>query len=125
MWLQQVRAWWPRPELTEVGNQSCPPGRDAHTRDGPGGTLPAGETRLLLCKQNLLLDFGRNKKAMYESFPRLHAEVRLAVYVQQSFETRSSTLPAVGYFLCLLVSSTAKTRLSLVDVLQAGGKRPI
>lgn len=40
--------------------------------------------------------------------PGLHAGVRLAVYDQQSFETRSAALPAVGYFTCLLVSPLAK-----------------
>lgn len=65
--------------------------------------VPAGETRLFLCKQNLPLDSGRNKKAMSEKFPRLHTEVRLAVYVQQSLETHSSALPAAGCFSCLLV----------------------
>lgn len=82
-------------------------------QDQPGGSLPAGETRLLLCKQNLPLDFGRPKKVVYEKFPRLHVEVRLSVYVQQSLETHSSPLPAVGYFLRLLVSPFAKARLNL------------
>jgi len=34
-------------------------------------------TRLFLWKQNLPLDFGRNKKGMSEKFPGLRAEVRL------------------------------------------------
>lgn len=50
---------------------------------------------------------------MYEEFPRLHAEVRLAAYVQQSLETHSSALPAVGYFLCSLASPFAKARLNV------------
>lgn len=45
---------------------------------------------------------------MHEEFPRLHAGVRLAVYDQQSFETCSAALPAVGCFRCLLVSPVAE-----------------
>lgn len=50
---------------------------------------------------------------MYEKFPRLQAEVGLAVYVQQSLETPSLALLAMGYFLCSLVSPFAKARLNL------------
>lgn len=84
MWLQPMHARWPRPKLLEMGQpvlsslQRC-----LCDRDRAGGSLPAGEAFLFLCKQNSPLDFGRNKKAMYEKFP-FHAKVMLAVYAQQS-----------------------------------------
>lgn len=74
-----------------------------------GGSLPSGETQLCLSK---LLDFGTNSKAVHEEFPRLHTAVRLTVYDQQTLETHSAALPAVGYFLYLLVSPLAKARSS-------------
>lgn len=80
-------------------------------QDQPGGSPPAGNTRLLLCKQNLPLDFGRQKKVMYEKFLRLHAEVRLSVYVQQSLETHSSALPGCGIFLAFVGVSFCKGKV--------------
>lgn len=75
--------------------------------------MPAGGSRLVLCKHNLPLGSGRNKAAVYDKFPGLHTEVGLAAYVQQIWETHYSTLPAVGCFLCLSMSPFAKRRLSL------------
>lgn len=42
------------------------------------------EACLLLCKQDLLVDLGRNEKATWEKCPRLRAEVGLARGVGQS-----------------------------------------
>lgn len=125
MWLQQMHVWWPRLKLSEMGQpvmsslQRC-----LCKRDRPGGSLPAGETCLFLCKQNLPLDFGRNKKAMYEKFP-FHAEVRLAMYAQQSWETRMQLFQLREIYCvcwCLLLQ---RQDWVWVDVLLAGWRKPI
>lgn len=46
--------------------------------------MPAGATRLVLCKHNLPPGSGRNRKAVYDKFSGPHAEVGLAAYVQQT-----------------------------------------
>lgn len=62
---------------------------------------------------------------MYEKCPRLHAEVRLTVYLRQSLETHSSALPAVGCFLCSLASYLQRQDWVWVDALQAGWRKPV
>lgn len=67
------------------------------------------EACLLLCKQDLSVDLGRNEKATWEKCPRLRAEVGLARGVGQS----EGHFLAMGCSLCSLLSSFGKTGLGL------------